>query len=92
MTISDPLPFAELIARRTNRPGLVADPEGCRPDTLGETVSDLVLVGPEGGFSAEETDTLDAAGWTRLRLGPHILRADTAAVLAASILVAKLEQ
>jgi 16S rRNA (uracil1498-N3)-methyltransferase len=42
-----------------------------------------VLIGPEGGFSAEEQRRLRAMPQvTPLTLGPRILRADTAAVAA----------
>ena len=40
-----------------------------------------VLIGPEGGFSAEERDVLRAQDYvTPVSLGPRILRADTAAL------------
>jgi 16S rRNA (uracil1498-N3)-methyltransferase len=42
----------------------------------------LVLVGPEGGFSAREKSDLDAAGAVAFTLGPYRLRAETAAVVA----------
>jgi 16S rRNA (uracil1498-N3)-methyltransferase len=45
-----------------------------------------VLVGPEGGLSAEEVDSAVAAGFRVAGLGPRILRADTAAVAGAAIL------
>ncbi len=42
-----------------------------------------VLIGPEGGFSADEQRLLRAQPFTRtISLGPRILRADTAAVAA----------
>lgn len=45
-----------------------------------------VLIGPEGGFSAEERARLRAMGrGTTLALGPRILRADTAAVAALTL-------
>src|SRR5262245_17332372 len=45
-----------------------------------------VLIGPEGGFSAEERARLLALPNTvRLALGPRILRADTAAVAALAL-------
>jgi 16S rRNA (uracil1498-N3)-methyltransferase len=45
-----------------------------------------VLVGPEGGFAAEERDMLLARrNIVRLALGPRILRADTAAVAALAL-------
>jgi 16S rRNA (uracil1498-N3)-methyltransferase len=45
-----------------------------------------ILIGPEGGFSAEEAERLRARqGVTTLSLGPRILRADTAAVAAITL-------
>jgi 16S rRNA (uracil1498-N3)-methyltransferase len=50
-----------------------------------------VLIGPEGGFSEEERAALLARGNTvRLALGPRILRADTAAVAALTLVQAVL--
>jgi 16S rRNA (uracil1498-N3)-methyltransferase len=40
----------------------------------------LLLVGPEGGISAEETSLAVAAGFKPVRLGPRILRTETAAL------------
>ena len=48
-----------------------------------------VLIGPEGGFSAEERQVLRSRPFvTALPLGPRILRADTAAVAALAIVQA----
>jgi 16S rRNA (uracil1498-N3)-methyltransferase len=48
---------------------------------------DLVLVvGPEGGVSESESDTLRAAGAQVARLGPTVLRASTAATVAIAAL------
>jgi 16S rRNA (uracil1498-N3)-methyltransferase len=45
-----------------------------------------ILIGPEGGFSADEAQRLRARpGVTALSLGPRILRADTAAVAAITL-------
>ena len=50
-----------------------------------------VLIGPEGGFTEEERDMLGAvSGATAISLGPRIMRADTAAVAALTLLQAKL--
>jgi 16S rRNA (uracil1498-N3)-methyltransferase len=45
----------------------------------------LLLVGPAGGFEAQEADRLRAAGFLAVSLGPRILRAETAAVAAVAI-------
>ena len=48
-----------------------------------------ILVGPEGGFSQEERETLKALPFvTAIPLGPRILRADTAAVAALAVVQA----
>ena len=46
---------------------------------------DVTLIsGPEGGFAPAELDAL--AGWTPVGLGPRILRAETAPVVAVALL------
>ena len=39
-----------------------------------------VLIGPEGGFSKAEYDDADEAGFEAIRLGPRVLRTETAAI------------
>ncbi|MGO4881589.1 MAG: RsmE family RNA methyltransferase [Bryobacteraceae bacterium] len=46
-----------------------------------------LLCGPEGGWTGAERDAAIAAGWTPVSLGPLILRAETAALAAAAILM-----
>ncbi len=41
-----------------------------------------LLAGPEGGFDGNERDAAIRAGFTRLSLGPRILRTETAALAA----------
>ena len=49
--------------------------------------SDLtVLVGPEGGWSPEESDAFEVAGSRAVRLTRTILRVETAAVAAAAVI------
>ena len=49
----------------------------------GETA--IILIGPEGGFSAEEMALAEAAGFKTYSLGPRILKAETATLTAASL-------
>ncbi len=42
----------------------------------------LLLVGPEGGLSPEESSLAATRGFTAVRMGPRILRTETAAVVA----------
>lgn len=58
-------------------------------DTLRPGGTLALLVGPEGGFSAEERTRIRALpGAVPLSLGPRILRADTAAVAALALVQA----
>jgi 16S rRNA (uracil1498-N3)-methyltransferase len=45
-----------------------------------------LLAGPEGGFSPEERELARAAGFTPVRLGPRVLRAEAAALAALAAL------
>jgi len=42
-----------------------------------------IVSGPEGGLAPDELDAL--AGWTRIGLGPRVLRADTAPIVAVAL-------
>lgn len=44
-----------------------------------------ILVGPEGGFAEDEVESVLAAGGEAVALGPRRLRAETAALVAASV-------
>lgn len=68
---------------------LLLDPDGeqrlhsCPPPQPGQPV--WLAIGPEGGLSEHDIATLRAAGFSGLRLGPRVLRTETAglAVIAA---------
>ena len=57
--------------------GLPAQPGKPRPVTL--------VIGPEGGLTAAETDLLTAAGAARARIATPILRIETAALAATAV-------
>jgi 16S rRNA (uracil1498-N3)-methyltransferase len=42
----------------------------------------VVLAGPEGGFAPEEAKDAERAGFLAVRLGPRVLRTETAALAA----------
>ncbi|MHB8993173.1 MAG: RsmE family RNA methyltransferase [Chloroflexota bacterium] len=46
-----------------------------------------LLIGPEGGFSAREAEVARGAGVRVVSLGPRILRAETAALVAATLVL-----
>ncbi len=47
------------------------------------------VVGPEGGLSAGEVGACEAAGARRVSLGPRVLRAETASLVAVALLQAR---
>ncbi|MFP3589006.1 RsmE family RNA methyltransferase, partial [Paraburkholderia sp. SIMBA_055] len=53
------------------------------------TVRALVLVGPEGGFSAAEEAAAAGHGFTSVGLGPRVLRTETAGIAVLSALAAR---
>lgn len=67
---------------------LFLDPEGdVNVGSLNAPVNTVsVLVGPEGGLSSVERELAVRAGFLRLRLGPRILRTETAALTALAAL------
>jgi 16S rRNA (uracil1498-N3)-methyltransferase len=69
----------------------VAALQGAREDALVAPMPVSLLVGPEGGFAEEERAALlKLPDVLRLALGPRILRADTAAVAALTLVQAVL--
>jgi len=54
------------------------------------TGSVLVLIGPEGGWSKEEMEMAEQAGIQPIALGQQILRSETAAIAAITILQSRL--
>jgi 16S rRNA (uracil1498-N3)-methyltransferase len=41
-----------------------------------------IAIGPEGGFAEDELDAFRLAGFSRLALGPRVMRTETAAIAA----------
>ena len=64
---------------------LRADSEDAMPaiDMPGSELT--ILIGPEGGFSEAEHERAAAAGLRAVRLGPRVMRTETAALAAISI-------
>jgi 16S rRNA (uracil1498-N3)-methyltransferase len=87
--VRQPLELAAALAGLgTDTTRLMLDPDG--DINLGELPAECrhiaLAIGPEGGFTESERLTLTQAGFGRLRLGPRILRTETAPLAALSIL------
>lgn len=66
---------------------LIADAGAAGAPLQQEATDAVVLIGPEGGFTAAEKEQARASGFEPLHLGPHILRTETAALLGAAHLL-----
>lgn len=95
----EPLAPADLPEKAGAGPLLVLDPHGAldlldwartHPGAGSADRPLTVVVGPEGGLTEAESAHLAAAGATAVRVGPHVLRIETAAEAALALLVAAL--
>lgn len=99
-TVGEPLALEKYLGQRDGGRLLVfcdeaadvADPVAALAGARGRTTQGIdVLIGPEGGFAEEERALLlRQPNILRLALGPRILRADTAAVTALTLVQAVL--
>ncbi|MDX2181646.1 MAG: RsmE family RNA methyltransferase [Bryobacteraceae bacterium] len=87
--IADCVPF-EAALRIEADLRLFADEEGGAPihEAVVPAASVVIAIGPEGGWT--EAERAMAAGWTRVSLGPNVLRAETAALAAMSVISSRL--
>jgi 16S rRNA (uracil1498-N3)-methyltransferase len=70
---------------------LTLDPVGeHRFETLARPAGAVVIgIGPEGGWSEKDRSVLQAHGFSGLRLGPRVLRTETAGLAAIAALQAR---
>lgn len=88
-----PQPFPHVLSSAeglSNDLKLILDPvDGISVRDLSEFSSALLAVGPEGGFSEEEIELAKNAGYQPLKIGPRVLRTETAPLAAISALQAQ---
>ncbi|MCP9449879.1 MAG: 16S rRNA (uracil(1498)-N(3))-methyltransferase [Nitrospira sp.] len=84
-SVPEPAMVSLFLAERCDGAGL-----GDIPLPSGANATILLLIGPEGGWTKEETQIAEQAGCKPITLGSSILRAETAALAAISILQSRL--
>jgi 16S rRNA (uracil1498-N3)-methyltransferase len=87
--LATPLPLREFAgdASRAGARLLLSPGAALRLDDVQPPVTQVtVLIGPEGGLSESEENLARAAGFTPVRLGPRVLRTETAAIAALALL------
>ena len=85
--IAAPQSFAAWLASLTpHTVRLLLSLEGGSASELPAATGLTLLIGPEGGLTDEEQRRARAAGFIGLRLGPRVLRTETAALAALAVL------
>lgn len=87
-----PLAVTEALAAHAGATGVLLDPAArIGPDGLALPGPGglALLVGPEGGLGDEERAAALAAGYRGVRLGPRVLRTETAAITGVALLQAR---
>tara|TARA_R110002167_G_scaffold47554_7_gene140697 strand:- start:818 stop:1546 length:729 start_codon:yes stop_codon:yes gene_type:complete len=85
--ILPPQPLSSWLAQCQRELKLVLHPDAAMPLSQRQTPASVaLLIGPEGGLSAQEIDQARSAGFESLQLGPRVLRTETAPVAALSVL------
>ncbi|HTS89053.1 MAG TPA: RsmE family RNA methyltransferase [Gemmatimonadales bacterium] len=82
LEVEEPLRLTEFLDRPHAGARWLADAAGGSSESLGADTPLTVVIGPEGGFATEEAAALRGAGFIPVRLGPHVLRFETAALAA----------
>ena len=87
--ITVPVAFAELISapKSNDRKVLFSERQGESFDSMEHKHGPMTaLVGSEGGWTKDELDAAETAGWKLITLGGRTLRAETAAIAVATLL------
>ncbi len=88
--VAPPLSLADLLRSGADREGgrlLLSPGATSRLDALPHPATSVtVLIGPEGGLTDAEQEAAVAAGFLPVRLGPRVLRTETAAIAALALL------
>lgn len=88
-TVHQAITLAEWVKQRNETLKLLCHP-GASQFVRGANAEDMaLLVGPEGGISPGEREQALALGWQDFNLGPRILRTETAAMVAISVMQAR---
>jgi 16S rRNA (uracil1498-N3)-methyltransferase len=85
MEIADPVPIEALSARVPAHGRWLADAGGLPGAGAAKEPFAVAAIGPAGGFSRQERDSLLSEGWRPVRLAASVLRTETAAVAVAAL-------
>jgi len=84
-TVEPSVALEKFLARPIQGIGWLADPAGALPPATLDDAPLTAVIGPEGGFTAEERAALVSVGYRPVALGANTLRFETAALAAAAV-------
>ena len=84
-TVAVPMAFADAARDCRSDTRLLADPAGPPVASVGCSRETTLFVGPEGGWTQQESQLAHECGFRAASLGRNVLRAETAAVALAAI-------
>jgi 16S rRNA (uracil1498-N3)-methyltransferase len=86
--VAAPVAYYEVIrAIEPSATRILLSPNGTlRASELPQSHHIAMLIGPEGGLSENEQEAAVAAGFQQVRMGPRVLRTETAAIAALTVL------
>ena len=80
-------PLSPWLASTEAEQKLVLHPRAAGKPGVGDIPATIaLLVGPEGGLSDQEIEAAEQAGYVSMRLGPRVLRTETAPLAAIALL------
>ena len=88
--LKQPLDGVQLLLSESERVGSLGAALDAAETNPAKTI--YAAVGPEGGWTEREQAGFSKQGWKSVSLGPRILRAETAAIVVASLVSAWLER
>lgn len=98
-TLGNPLTFNDALADAAGSDLALLPWEAAAGRTMAQAVAErpspgsaALFIGPEGGFAADEVALAERSGVLPVTLGPRILRAETAALASATLVLHELGQ
>jgi 16S rRNA (uracil1498-N3)-methyltransferase len=89
-TIDAPIKLSEAVNLKTSLRIILAEAEDQTLILKPDAAEVLLAVGPEGGWTPDELQSFQQAGWISASLGSTILRAETAAIAATAVVASAL--
>jgi 16S rRNA (uracil1498-N3)-methyltransferase len=90
MELTAPVAWSDFVERElAGMRAWIADPSGepLEQSAFSSDAPAVIAIGPEGGWTEDELDQARGAGGRVISLGPNVLRIETAALVAAALLL-----